>query len=68
MTNPDLTLKELHFIQRMICKVEALDMTDLAATKELREIEFAVGALMSLVREREVWKILLENEPDGALH
>ena len=68
MANPDLTLKELHFIQRMICKVEALDMTDLAATKELREIEFAVGALMALVREREVWKILLENEPDGPLH
>ena len=68
MVNPDRTLKELHFVQRMICKVEALDMTDLAATKELREIEFAVNALMALVREREVWKILLEHEPDGPLH
>ena len=68
MTNPDLTAKELHFIQRMICKVKALDMTDLAATKELREIEFAADALMALVREREVWKILLEHEPEGPLH
>ena len=68
MTNPDLTLKELHFIQRMICKVEALDMTDLAATKELREIEFAADALMALVQEREVWKMLLEHEPEGPLH
>ncbi len=68
MANPDLTLKELHFIQRMMCKVEALDMTDMAATKELREIEFAADALMALVREREVWKILLEHEPEGPLH
>ena len=68
MANPDLTLKELHFIQRMICKVEALDMTDLAATKELREIEFAADALMALVRERGAWEILLENEPEGPLH
>ncbi len=68
MANPDLTLKELHFIQRMMCKVEALDMTDMAATKELREIEFAADALMALVHEREVWKILLEHEPDGPLH
>ena len=68
MANPDLTLKELHFIQRMICRVGALDMTDPAATKELREIEFAADALMALVREREVWKILLEHEPEGPLH
>ena len=68
MVNPDLTAKELHFIQRMICKVEALDITDLAATKELREIEFAVNALMALVHEREVWKLLLEYEPEGPLH
>ncbi len=39
-----------------------------AATKELREIEFAADTLMALVREREVWKILLEHEPDGPLH
>ena len=68
MANPDLTLKELHFIQRMICKVEALDMTDPAAKKELREIEFAADALMALVQEREVWKMLLEHEPEGPLH
>jgi len=36
--------------------------------KELREIEFAADALMALVRERVVWKILLEHEPEGPLH
>ena len=68
MANPDLTPKELHFLRRMICKVESLDMSDPAATKELREIEFAADTLMALVREREVWKILLEYEPEGPLH
>ena len=68
MANPDLTLKELHFIQRMICRVGALDMTDPAAAEELRSIEYATDTLMLLVTERGAWEILLENEPEGPLH
>ena len=68
MANPDLTLKELHFIQRMICKVEALDISDPTAAEELRSIKYVADALESLSIERGAWEILLEHEPEGPLH
>ncbi len=68
MVNPDLTPKELHFLQRMINKVKALDMSDPAAAEELRSIEYVADALKSLSIERGAWEILLENEPEGPLH
>ena len=68
MANPDLTPKELHFLQRMICKVGALDVSDPAAAEELRSIKYVTDALESLSIERGAWEILLENEPEGPLH
>jgi len=68
MPNPHLTPKERNFLQRMINKVKALDMTDPAAAEELRSIEYAADRLMSLVAERGAWDILLKHEPDGPLH
>ena len=52
----------------MMCKGEELDTRDMAATIELRELEFAVDALMALVRVRVALELLLENEPEGSLH
>ena len=68
MANPDLTPKELHFLQRMINKVKALDMSDPTAAEELRSIKYVADALESLSIERGAWEILLENEPEGPLH
>ena len=68
MVNPDLTPKELHFLQRMINKVKALDMADPTAAEELRSIEYVADALESLSIERGAWKILLEHESEGPLH
>ena len=68
MANTQLTPKERNFIQRMINKVNALDMTDPAAAEELRSIEYVTDTLMLLVTERGAWEILLENEPEGPLH
>ena len=68
MVNPDFTPKELHFLQRMINKVKALDMADPAAAEELRSIKYVTDAVESLSIERRAWEILLENEPEGPLH
>ena len=63
-----LTPQELHFFRCIYSKLMALDMGDQAVITQLREVELLTDSLELLVSQRRAMSVLLDDEPDSAVH